>query len=271
LKFKFLVIIFNTIIIFFLSAIALLPLIFLGPDFALGFWRTGWPLAGILAAALIGLNVFFLANRRLFRMLEREDWPALVDYLEQEVIGKGHYAPRKVKLLLNSYLVMGEVSEVLRLESKLIIAKPALVDANAQVLGAARIFGGDPKGAVEFFRTRLSRVSAKDSQWLHWYYGFSNILAGAFSEAETEFKPLAQSSSDALITGLSAYFLASTLRSRSAGPSDCEAAAEEGRKRVRQALKNTAGWRNEASKLQAEVHTLLIKKYLDEAGNWIFG
>ena len=115
MKFKFLVIIFNILIIFFLSAVAVLPLALLGRDFAFTFWRSGWPLAGVLLIALIVLNVFFLSNRRLFRLLEREDWPALVDYLEHVVLGKRQYSSRKVRLLLNSYLVMSDSPAVLRL------------------------------------------------------------------------------------------------------------------------------------------------------------
>ena len=270
MKFKFLVIILNIIIIFFLSAIALIPLVLFGTEFAAMFWRSSWPLAGILLAALTVLNVFFMANRRLFWLMEREDWPALTDYLEQDVLGKGRYSPRKIKLLLNSYLVMSDSAAVLRLENKLAFIKPALLEANALVLGAARILGGDPLGAAEFFQIRISRAAARDSQWLRWYCGFSYTLASAFPEAEAEFKSLAPGSPDALVAGLSAYFLATTLQSRSADPSACDDAVREGRERVRAALKGAAGWKKEAAKVRTEVYAVIIKKYIDEAGIWLF-
>jgi hypothetical protein len=49
----------------------------LGTEFALTFFRTGWPLALVLILILGGLDIFYFTNRRLFFLLEREDWPAL--------------------------------------------------------------------------------------------------------------------------------------------------------------------------------------------------
>jgi hypothetical protein len=275
LKFKHLVIIFNIVIIFFLSAIALLPVLFMGPDFALVFWQSGWPLALILFLALVVLNVFFLQNYRLFMLLEREDWPALVDHLEQTVLGKGRYSYRKVRLLVNSYLVMSDSAAVLRLESKVAIAKPALLESNALAFGAARILGGDLKGAAEFFQTRLEKEKASnrrfaDTQWIRWFYGFSLVLASVFDKAEGEFKALASASNDAIVAGLSAYFLANTLLKHSLNPAECRSLADSGHERVKKTLKNIEGWKKESAKVETEVHAAIIKKYIDEAGIWLF-
>jgi hypothetical protein len=270
LKFKYIVLIFNIIIIFFLSAVALIPFFSFGPDFAAMFWRSAWPLAVILFVSLTALNVFFLLNRRLFMLLEREDWPALVDYLEQKILYKGRYVPRQVRLLINSYLVMSDSAAVLRLENKVAIAKPALLEANALMFGSARILGGDPKSAATFFRLRLEKGKVRDNQWLRWYCGFSEILAGLFDKAETEFKDLAAASPDALVAGLSAYFLSGTLLHHSSYPAQCRTIAAESRERVVKALKNAEGWKKEAAKIETEVYAAIIKKYIDEAGIWLF-
>ncbi|GHV94521.1 hypothetical protein AGMMS50293_08410 [Spirochaetia bacterium] len=270
MKFKHLIIIFNIVIIFFLSAVALLPVLFMGSDFALVFWQSGWPLALILVLALVVLNVFFLQNYRLFMLLEREDWPALVDHLEQTVLGKGRYSYRRVRLLVNSYLVMSDSAAVLRLESKVAIAKPALLESNALAFGAARILGGDLKGAAEFFQTRLEKGKAAETQWIRWFYGFSLVLASVFDKAEGEFKALASASNDAIIAGLSAYFLANTLLKHSLNPAECRSLADGGHERVKKTLKNIEGWKKEAAKVETEVHAAIIKKYIDEAGIWLF-
>jgi uncharacterized membrane protein len=81
LKFKSLFIIFNTSIVFFLLAAGLLPLFVMGPGFAGDFWASAWPLGLILLGALVGLNVFYFSRKRLYYLLEREDWPALQEYL----------------------------------------------------------------------------------------------------------------------------------------------------------------------------------------------
>jgi hypothetical protein len=271
LKLKFIIIIFNIIIVFFLSALAFIPAFAFGSGFAALFWRSGWPLAFILAAALVTLNAFFLINFRLYKLLEREDWPALADYLEQSVLYKGRYSPRRLRLLLNSYLVMSDTPAVIRLENKVGIARPALLEANALIFGTARILGGDPAGAADFFRLRLEKSAGKkDKPWLRWYYGFSLILAGSFDEAEGSFKALAAASADPLIAGLSAYLLSAVLLKHSANGAECRSVAEDSRKRVRKALKSADGWKREAEKIETDVYAAVIKKYIDEAGAWLF-
>jgi hypothetical protein len=270
MKFKVIAVVFNIIIIFFLSVFALLPVMIFGSEMTGYFFQTAWPLALVLVLALVALNVFFLTHRRLFMLLEREDWPALVDYLERKIFRGGHYSARHVRLLLNSYLVMSDFPGVLRLENKVAIAKPAVLEANALIFGAARILGGDSKGAAEFFQLRLEKGKAKNSQWIRWYYGFSLVLAKSFDKAEAVFKALVPAADDALITGLSAYFLSQTLQKHSVNREECRALAEEGRDRVKKALGGMGGWRKEAVKIEAEVYAAIIKKYIDEAGSWLF-
>jgi hypothetical protein len=248
-----------------------MPLVFMGGSFASDFWRSSWPLALILLIALIGLNSFYLTNRRLFLLLEREDWPALVDYLEQKVISRGHYSPRLVQLLANSYLVMSDSAGVINLENKAALAKPALVEANALVFGAAHILSGDIMGAANFFKTRLEKGKSKEMQWVRWYYGFSLLLGSEFAKAEAEFKALAASSEDGIITGLSAYFLSETLLKYSENQDECRALVEEGRGRVKETLKGIGGWNKEAVRVETEVHAAIIRQYIDKAGIWLFG
>ncbi|MDR1898412.1 MAG: hypothetical protein LBQ55_00200, partial [Treponema sp.] len=211
MKFKSIFIIFNIITIIFLLIIGLMPLVMLGPGFVRIFWRSGWPLILILVLALVLLNAFYLSRRRLYRLLEREDWPALADYLESAVIRRGRYSPRLVRLLANTYLVMSDSAAVNSLEARVAAAKPALLETDALVFGAARILGGDLAGAAKFFAARLEKARGGNREWVRWYYGFSRLLNRQFKEAAEEFKALAAVSSDALITGLSSYFLDHTL------------------------------------------------------------
>jgi len=270
LKFKYIIIGFNILIIFFLLVIALTPIAVLGMDSASKFWASGWPLALILLASLIGLNVFFLFNRRLFLLLEREDWPALVDYLERQVYERSRYSFRLVRLLANSYVIMSDSAGVLRLEKKVGQAKPALLDSNALVFGAAHILGGSPAGAAAFFNARLEKGSPREPQWVRMFYGFSLLLSRAFDKAETEFRALSLTSDDAIITGLSAWFLSETLEKFSANPKDCRAVAEQGRLRLRKRLKKPADWRKEVAKIETGIHAAVFKKYIEQSEPWLF-
>jgi hypothetical protein len=243
----------------------------LGADLAPVFWRSGWPLIVMLVLALVFLNVFFLSRRRLYRLLEREDWPALADYLESVVIRRGRYASRLVRLLANTYLVMSDSAAVTNLETRVAAARPALLEANALVFGAARILGGDPAGAAQFFAARLEKARGGDREWIRWYGGFSRLLDRRFEEAAEEFKALAVSSSDALITGLSSYFLGSTLRKNTDNGEECRRIAGEGADRVRKIIRNPGEWAKEVSKIETGVHAALLRRYIDEAETWLFG
>ncbi|MDR1278713.1 MAG: hypothetical protein LBK02_08175 [Treponema sp.] len=271
MKFKSIFIIFNIVIVFFLLATGLLPFFIFGADFSGDFWASAWPLLLVFVFTLAGLNIFYFSKRRLYRLLEREDWPALQDYLEQRVLSQGNYSPQLVQLLANTYLVMSDSASVTSLENKTALAKPALVEANALVFGAARILGGDTAGAADFFSLRLEKGKAKDLQWVRWYYGFSLLLNRQFEKAAAEFKALTAESTDAMITGLSSYFLADTLRKYTENRNECQAKAREGRERVQQTLKTIEDWNREAAKIETEVHAVILKKYIGQAGAWLFG
>jgi hypothetical protein len=251
--------------------IALLPLLMLGRQMTLEFWKTAWPIWAVLAVLLVGLNIFFAANYRLITLLEKEDWPALAYYLEQQLYLKKRYSFRKVKLLANSYMVMCDFAAIFRLEAKVSAIKPALVQKNALVFGTARLLNNEYRDAAVFFRNCLEKGKVKSIEMVRWFYGFSQILAGNFDFAEEELKKLALSSGDALITGLSAFFLDTVLLRRSFKPDECRLAAKTGRERVCRVLKAIQAWNKEGEKAGNEVYTVIIKKYIEETGLWLYG
>jgi len=228
-----------------------------------------------MAFLLVGMGIYFFFNYRLLSLLEREDWPALAYYLEQKIYGKGQYSVKNVRLLASSYLVITDYQSVLKLESKVMLNKPSVVGQNILLFGSARVLSGNHKEAIAFFKTNLDRnkgkLKANEEQWVRWFYGFSQLLSGAFKAAEPEFTPLAISSQDALVTGLAAYFLSTSIAKHSENQSECLAAAESGRIRVANAIKNYTGWKKEVDKMSSDIHIAIIRKYIDETGRWLFG
>jgi len=238
--------------------------------FAVNFQYVTFPLIAFMALLLICMSIFFFLNYRLLSLLEREDWPALAYYLEQKIFVKNRYSNRNVRLLASSYLVISDYMSVLKLENKAFLAKPSVVDKNVLVFGSARILSGNHGEAAAFFKSHIGKCKGKERQWVRWFYGFSHLLGGAFSSAEPEFTSLAVSSSDALISGLSSYFLSRSMEKYSLRPKECRDSSENGKERVAKALRNIDGWNREADKIGTEIHIAIIKKYVDEAGRWIF-
>jgi len=140
LKFKYLTIVFTVIIVVIILITALLPLVIAGSESAANVRFISLPPLIFMALLLVGIGIYFLFNYRLLSLLEREDWPALAYYLEQEVIVKGRYNSRKVRLLVSSYMVISDYQSIQNLEDKALLAKPSVVESNALVFGAARVF-----------------------------------------------------------------------------------------------------------------------------------
>jgi hypothetical protein len=253
------------IIVFILLMAALLPFLIVKPDSAVGFLHISLPFFILIFVFLACFSIFLFFNYRLFSLLEREDWPALAYYLEQEILAKGRYSSYKVRLLASSYLVISDFDSVIKLESKAHLAKPAVVRKNVMFFGTARVLSGKYSEAAAFFNTFLDQ-----SEWIRWFYGFCNLLAGDYDKAQPEFIKLSQSSGDALITGLSAYFLFNNLSKHSKNSDECKNAAENGRARLVSELKNIKGWNKEFEKIKTEIYIAIIRKYVDEAGKWIF-
>ena len=265
MKFKYLIIAFSIIIVFILLILALSLLLVAKYESTANLRYITLSVFLFMALILVCLGIFFLFNYRLFSLLEREDWPALAYYLEQKIYVKGRYSVQNVRILAGSYMVVSDYPSVLKLESKTMLVKPDIIKKNALIFGSARVLNGSYKEAAAFFKTYLGK-----DEWVRWFYNFSLLLDGAFSQVEPEFLSLARYSGNVLITGLSAFFLTNNLARHSQNPEECRAVSESGRSRVVDLLKKEDNWKKEADKMRTEIHIAIIRKYIDEVGKWLF-
>jgi hypothetical protein len=284
LKFKFFFLLFNAVVAVLLPIILVMPAFIMGDDLsALWDFRLSlWPLAALLIIALIMLDIYYFFNRTLFRLLEREDWPALSAYLETQVLRKGHYSGRLVRLFASTCLILSDSGAVTELENRLTLIKPALVTRNALIFGAARILSGDYGGALRFFAARDRETSGsslfnggRTQQWLAWYHGFSLLLGKQFVEAAEKFcllardpRDRARNFRDPIVAALAAWFLTENL-STIAGHSFLEE-ANAARDRIRSRLKRRKDWDREVARTETDIHTAILRKYINDAANWIY-
>ncbi|MCL2230868.1 MAG: hypothetical protein FWC01_07200 [Treponema sp.] len=273
MKFKYLIIAFAITVIVIILIITLVPVALSGPgglSVIDNFRMLILPLLSIMVLILICLSIFFFINYRLLSLLEREDWPALAYYLEQKIFVKKRYKNRNVRLLASSYLVISDYLSVLKLESKAAIAKPAVVSKNVLIFGAARILSGNHGEAIAFFKNHLDKTKGRDHQWVRWFHGFSYLLAGDFSSAEPIFMSLAVSSNDAVIAGLSAFFIDTSLAKYSLDSKKCRFTAESARERICKTIKSIEQWTKETERMGTDIHIAIIRKYVEAAGKWLF-
>jgi hypothetical protein len=252
---------------------------------ALVLWRSSWPFVAAFAAFTLAVDGYFLANRRMYRLLEREDWPALCVWFEQRVFEQRRYTARFTRLLANTYLTLSDPAAAMELERKTALANPSLIEENALVFGVARLLSKDIAGAAPFFSARLDAAvralsaahkrAPSTTHWLRWYYGFSLLLDRQYPRASEQFIILINEASPApapLITGLSAFLLADTLsKALVERKADLLATAEGGRKQTRKSLPSIQTWNKAVSEARGEIHVTILLPRLRDAGEWIYG
>jgi hypothetical protein len=232
------------------------------------FWKSIWPLGILVLLSLGGTNVYYLINHRLLTLLEKEDWTALASLLEKKIYQDGRYSSRNIRLLAQAYLVKGELDAVLQLETKTAAAKPAQVAANALIFGVTRILA--KTGATAEFFQPFADMKFADIDWVRWYYGYSLALEKSFEKSKTTFTELAKGARDRLTAGLAAYFLCEVLGKNLPSDNDIFLYAAAGKERAFKYFRTSGAWRKKTEKIKNLIHGVIIKKYFDAAGAWIF-
>ena len=118
MKFTTIFVLFNAVFAFSFLFIFLMPFVVLGAGSSAGFWSANWPMAAFFAAALAALNGFFLANRRVFTLVEKEDWAGLSSLLSDRMYRKGAFRGQYVRLMVNASLLRADLAGVERLEAE---------------------------------------------------------------------------------------------------------------------------------------------------------
>ena len=272
MRLKYLFIILNGVLLFFILLPMVVSWLFLGIDFTLSFLQNSWPFLLFLLLFLAGMDVLFVINQKLLVLLQKKDWPALAVYLEDRIFRAGHYRAFLVRLLANTYLSLADVQAVGNLEKKIWDRKPGLVEKNILIFGAARILSktaGYPE-TLRFFSARLDTAAPAVRSWVHWYYGLTLMLNGDLAAADV-FISLTNQQVDLFITALSAYFLSETLgQSLPEKREALDEAIRRGREKVRKSLPLFQAWEKKLKKSSGEVHIAVLMKYLEKAGGWIY-
>ena len=264
-------IIFNIFLLSFSAFLGIFPMFFMDMHQFSYFWNSNWYLFLIIFVIIFVFDLYFLLNRKLYILLEKEDWPALVHYLEDRVLRRGRYTPRLVRILANTYLVLSDSAGVISLENKAGLASSKLVNNNALLFGTARILGKDIPGAVRFFESKLGKGKKSQHQWISWYYGFALLLNKQYDKASSEFSGLVSSCKDGIICGLSAYFLDNSIaKSLPAHNQLIKTTAMEGKARVLKAFPRHKNWIKETHEIKGEIYTAVLAKYMEETGSWLY-
>ena len=209
-------------------------------------------------------------------MIEKENWPALVRYLEEEIYKKGKYTSRLVNLLAYNYLLLSDASAVIILENKVNLAKPSIIDYNPLIFGTARILAKDVSGALRFFQTHKIFQGIKGGpaarDWMFFYHAFTMLLAHDHENAGREFTILARMSREKIILGLSSYFLQEILSNTVIDKyQEWRDISYDARMKLREELVDITAWNREVANKSRDFHVAALSKYTSKTGRWLYG
>ncbi|HKJ86158.1 MAG TPA: hypothetical protein VKA06_08780, partial [Spirochaetia bacterium] len=180
MKFRLLFIIFNVVILVSFALIFLMPAFVLGWEYTQVFWSSNWPVGAVFLLVLAGLNGYFVYNWRVFTLLEQEDWNGLIAYLEHEAYERTRLSRQRARILINAYVVTGQVDRISDLEAFVRQEKASLLAKLAVEFGLPYLLSSDGEKMVEYFGELSREPRASEPAWVRWCYAFGLMNGSRF-------------------------------------------------------------------------------------------
>lgn len=268
MKLKVLIIVFNAILLTIFFTVLSFSFFTAGTEFIGSFFKNYWIFVIFFMVFFIGMNIFFVRNWKLITALESEDWPALSLYLETEIFEKHHLTSKKVRLLCEISILLGNFEILKRLERLLEERKPQYLQAFASRFAAAKLLSGDYQELTEFM-TRIVIQPHEASPWIPFYDAFAAQMLKRYPEAAEKFSRMLETEKDPLVRLLGVYFMACGLYhyidvSKDEADKRIE---EEKRKLKKHSLQHR---KKHAQKEKQNIHVLVLTKAIDDALIWLF-
>lgn len=267
MKFKFLVVTFNIVLIVSFLIVFFTPFFALDAGFMAEFWLRNWYLAAVFLLLIAGVNLLFVLNGRTLILLEREDWPALAAHLERQVFDRGRLTRRTVRLLCDALILLADFQAIGRLEALLASKRPRLLDSLGPHFAAARLLAGDYPG-LESFASQERFRTGPDADWMGFFLGFARQMGK--KDAVDALVALTRKARDPIVVALAGYLAGGAVaRGNPARAEEARAAAAEARERVL-ARFSRSRWDRAVEEARAQMYVVMVGKLLDEAGAWLF-
>ncbi|MFO8063483.1 MAG: hypothetical protein ACQETQ_00185 [Spirochaetota bacterium] len=265
MKFKVIFVIFNVIILVSFLFIFLIPFFMLGWDYTQVFWTDNWPVALVFVAVMAGLNGYFVANWKLFTLLEREDWYALIDYLEDQVYTRKRFRRQHLRVLVNTYVITSQPEKIARLEQFLRENRAALVPRFALHLGIPHLLGNSAEDMKAYYGEMREHPHCADRDWIDWAYAFALMLDEQSADAKDVLMELLNRTKNDVLALLTLYLLdAFTVSDNQVNNIVVE------RKRAFQAKYTSEQWNKEVEKNRGNLQVIVLSKLVRDASNWVF-
>ena len=266
MKFRTVFIIFNIVIVVSFLFIFFVPLLLLGGEYYSLFVSRNWIAALLFLLALAVVNGYFIRNWKLFSLLETEDWPALVRFLESQIYEKERLRASYVKTAVNAYLITSALDGIRRLERQVRERRPALARRFAVQFGIPYQLSDDPDASERYFGKVLSEKGVKGREWLRWNYAFTLMQHRQAEAAVKECSSLLERTREPMVTLLTLYLLAPY----AAADTTVKGRVDAGKRQLRRRF-TRAKWRRYADRARSSTQVLVLSRIIADAERWLFG
>lgn len=268
MKLKVLIIIFNAVLLTIFFTVLSFSFFTAGTEFIGSFFKNYWIFVLFFTILFIGMNLFFINNWKLITTLESEDWPALSLYLETEIFEKHHLTAKKVRLLCEISILLGDFEILKRLERVLEGHKPEYIRTFASRFAAARLLSNDYQGLADFM-SHIVLHPREASPWILFYDAFAAQMLKHYREAAEKFSRMLETEQEPLVRLLGVYFMACGLYHYLGIDNDEADKRIEAEKHTlrKQSLQH---WKKYIQKEKQNIHVLVLTKAIDDALIWLF-
>lgn len=265
MKFKTIFIIFNSVLVFSFLFIFFMPLVLLGGEYFSIFASKNWIAAILFLTTLIIINVYFISNWKLFSLLEGENWPELIMYLEDRILFKSIIRAGTLKMLINAYLITSNTQKIVKLESHVKEKRPSLLKNFALQFGIPYLLKSEPEVSEKYFGRILSEPGVKNRGWIRWNYAFSLMQQKQFEAARVELLNLFDSSRDPLLKLLTLYML----DSYSGSDPELEEKIRRSKIRLKEQYSEDK-WREKINRGSKNMQVIILSQIIRDATRWLF-
>jgi hypothetical protein len=287
MKLKSVFIIFNAIVVLTFLIVFLMPLFFLGFEFALVFWRGHWYLAALFVLVLAVLNGYFLWNWRLFSALEAENWKDIATVMEDRIGKRGCFSNSNVRLLVNAYIVTSRTEAIRALERLVRDKKPRLLSRHVMLFSIPHLVSNNGKEIEEYFASFRSELPVGPAAsrsgfpgrlfslgdppldveyWVEWGYAFGLLLQGRLEEGQKALDAVSESAPPGVVKAVSLYLL-DAYRGTATSP-DEEILQRRDAFIRRMPL---SSWRKRLDRERTRLHVIVLGKLLNDVEQWLYG
>lgn len=174
MKFKSMFWIYNIIVIFVLLSFTLISLFVFGSIYIVEYWSRMWVVTAIFVVLVGLLDYYFILNWKLFDLMEKEDWPVLLAWLEDKIYRKGKIKKHYVNLLINTALSVSNLESVRKLETEIRHRKKELLPKVGVSLGIPLLLKQNHRAIYDYYTQFAEDEKTSMREWAQWCQAYAS-------------------------------------------------------------------------------------------------